>query len=110
MANLRSETTGDRMGAFRIIRNCIFSCALTIHIMYGSETIRHGRLCAPSAQVMREGGLSGAARRLGLSQPTVGRHIDALEAALGVASVRALAARPDADRRRRATSPRTSRR
>ncbi len=36
-------------------------------------------------EVMREGGLSGAARRLGLSQPTVGRHIDALEAALGVA-------------------------
>ena len=35
--------------------------------------------------VMREGGLSGAARRLGLSQPTVGRHIDALEAALGAA-------------------------
>ena len=37
------------------------------------------------AEVMREGGLSGAARRLSLSQPTVGRHIDALEAALGVA-------------------------
>ena len=36
-------------------------------------------------EVMRGGGLSGAARRLGLSQPTVGRHIDALEAALGVA-------------------------
>jgi DNA-binding transcriptional LysR family regulator len=36
-------------------------------------------------EVMREGGLSGAARRLALSQPTVGRHIDALEAALGVA-------------------------
>jgi DNA-binding transcriptional LysR family regulator len=35
--------------------------------------------------VMREGGLSGAARQLGLSQPTVGRHIDALEAALGAA-------------------------
>ena len=33
-------------------------------------------------EVMREGGLSGAARRLGFSQPTVGRHIDALEAAL----------------------------
>ncbi len=36
-------------------------------------------------EVMREGGLSGAARRLALSQPTVGRHIDALEASLGVA-------------------------
>jgi DNA-binding transcriptional LysR family regulator len=34
--------------------------------------------------VSRDGSLSGAARRLGLTQPTVGRHIDALEAALGL--------------------------
>jgi len=34
--------------------------------------------------VVREGSLSGAARALGLTQPTIGRHIDALEAALGV--------------------------
>jgi DNA-binding transcriptional LysR family regulator len=34
--------------------------------------------------VMGEASLSGAARRLSLSQPTVGRHIDALEEALGV--------------------------
>jgi DNA-binding transcriptional LysR family regulator len=33
-------------------------------------------------EVSRDGSLSGAARRLGLTQPTVGRHIDALEAAL----------------------------
>lgn len=33
--------------------------------------------------VMTERSLSGAARALGLSQPTVGRHVDALEAALG---------------------------
>lgn len=33
--------------------------------------------------VLAEGSLSGAARRLGLSQPTVGRHVEALEAALG---------------------------
>jgi DNA-binding transcriptional LysR family regulator len=36
-------------------------------------------------EVMRDGSLSGAARRLGVAQPTVGRRIDALEAALGVA-------------------------
>jgi DNA-binding transcriptional LysR family regulator len=35
-------------------------------------------------EVTRDGSLSGAARRLGLSQPTVGRHVDALEAALGL--------------------------
>jgi DNA-binding transcriptional LysR family regulator len=35
-------------------------------------------------EVVRDGSLSGAARRLGLTQPTVGRHIDALEQALGV--------------------------
>lgn len=33
--------------------------------------------------VLREGSLSGAARGLGLTQPTVGRHIAALEQALG---------------------------
>ncbi len=36
-------------------------------------------------EVVRDGSLSGAARRLGLTQPTVGRHIDALEDALGLA-------------------------
>jgi DNA-binding transcriptional LysR family regulator len=34
--------------------------------------------------VMRDGSLSGAARRLGLTQPTTGRHIDTLETALGL--------------------------
>jgi DNA-binding transcriptional LysR family regulator len=34
--------------------------------------------------VVRERSLSGAARALGLTQPTVGRHVDALEGALGV--------------------------
>lgn len=33
--------------------------------------------------VLREGSLSGAARRLGITQPTVGRHVDLLEAAFG---------------------------
>jgi len=35
-------------------------------------------------EVMRDGSLSGAARKLGLTQPTVGRHVDALESAIGV--------------------------
>ncbi len=34
--------------------------------------------------VLEEGSLSGAARALGLTQPTVGRHIEALETALGL--------------------------
>jgi DNA-binding transcriptional LysR family regulator len=34
--------------------------------------------------VLEEGSLSGAARALGLTQPTIGRHIDALEQALGL--------------------------
>lgn len=34
--------------------------------------------------VVAEGSLSGAARALGLSQPTLGRHVEALEQALGV--------------------------
>ncbi|MBV8633020.1 MAG: LysR family transcriptional regulator [Burkholderiaceae bacterium] len=35
--------------------------------------------------VMREGSLSGAARLLGITQPTAGRHLDALEAAMNMA-------------------------
>ena len=35
--------------------------------------------------VMREGSLSGAARLLGITQPTAGRHLDALEAAMDMA-------------------------
>lgn len=35
-------------------------------------------------EVVRDGSLSAAARRLALTQPTVGRHVDALEAALGI--------------------------
>lgn len=35
--------------------------------------------------VLREGSLSAAARSLGLTQPTIGRHIEALEAAFGSA-------------------------
>lgn len=50
--------------------------------------------------VMREATLSGAARRLSLTQPTVGRHIDALEEALGLSlftrSPQGLAPTPDA--------------
>lgn len=34
--------------------------------------------------VLQEGSLSGAARALGLTQPTIGRHIDALETAIGM--------------------------
>jgi len=34
--------------------------------------------------VLREGSLSAAARALGLTQPTVARHVDALEAAVGL--------------------------
>lgn len=35
-------------------------------------------------EVVRDGSLSGAARKLSLTQPTVGRHVDALEALLGL--------------------------
>jgi DNA-binding transcriptional LysR family regulator len=35
--------------------------------------------------VLQQGSLSGAARALGLTQPTVGRHVSALEAAFGLA-------------------------
>ncbi len=40
-------------------------------------------LCRSCLAVLQEGSLSGAARVLGSTQPSVGRHIDALEASLG---------------------------
>jgi DNA-binding transcriptional LysR family regulator len=33
--------------------------------------------------VLQHGSLSAAARELGLTQPTIGRHVDALEQAIG---------------------------
>ncbi|MFA7262957.1 MAG: LysR family transcriptional regulator [Caulobacter sp.] len=42
-------------------------------------------LYASFREVMRQGSLSAAARALGLTQPTLGRHVTALEAALGAA-------------------------
>jgi len=51
--------------------------------------------------VLEEGSLSGAARSLGLTQPTVGRHVEAVEAALGqtlfVRSQRGLTPTPAAE-------------
>jgi DNA-binding transcriptional LysR family regulator len=41
-------------------------------------------LCRSFLAVVREGSLSGAARALALTQPTVGRHIETFEARLGV--------------------------
>src|ERR1700727_1405886 len=41
------------------------------------------QLCRTLLAVLDEGSLSGAARTLGLTQPTVGRHIEALEAQCG---------------------------
>jgi DNA-binding transcriptional LysR family regulator len=35
--------------------------------------------------VLKEGSLSGAARELGVAQPTIGRHVSALEKSLGIA-------------------------
>ncbi|WNG19724.1 LysR family transcriptional regulator [Cystobacter fuscus] len=41
------------------------------------------QLCRSFLAVLDEGSLSGAARALGLTQPTIGRHVEALEQALG---------------------------
>ena len=44
-----------------------------------------GTVSHPSSEVLKEGSLSGAARALDIAQPTVGRHIAALEKSLGLA-------------------------
>jgi DNA-binding transcriptional LysR family regulator len=41
-------------------------------------------LCRTFLAVLETGSLSGAARALALTQPTIGRHVEALEAALGL--------------------------
>ena len=41
------------------------------------------QLCRSFLAVLEEGSLSGAARKLGLTQPTLGRHIESLEQVLG---------------------------
>jgi DNA-binding transcriptional LysR family regulator len=41
-------------------------------------------LCRSFLAVVRQGSLSGAARALGATQPTLGRHVEALETALGL--------------------------
>lgn len=51
----------------------------------GETTLPSWDLYRSYLAVLREGSLSGAARSLGLTQPTIGRHIEALEQALGLA-------------------------
>ena len=41
-------------------------------------------LCRSFSAVVTDGSLSAAARRIGYSQPTLGRHIEALEQQLGI--------------------------
>ena len=63
--------------------NCIYLLFRYI-FSYASTRTQVGSCCERSLEVVRDGSLSGAARRLGLTQPTVGRHVDALEVALGL--------------------------
>ena len=56
--------------------------------------------------VLDAGSLSGAARVLGTAQPTVGRHIEALEQGIGRRPpIHALAERPASDRSRSRPCP-----
>jgi DNA-binding MarR family transcriptional regulator len=60
--------------------------AISVAITRGyQKSARRTKVSAkPSfAALLAEGSLSGAARALGLTQPTVARHLDQLEAALG---------------------------
>ena len=50
-----------------------------------TETVPSWDLYRTFLDVVRDGSLSAAARRLGLTQPTVGRHIAALERSIGAA-------------------------
>jgi DNA-binding transcriptional LysR family regulator len=50
-----------------------------------AKTVASWDLYRTFLEVVRDGSLSAAARRLGLTQPTVGRHIAALERSIGAA-------------------------
>jgi DNA-binding transcriptional LysR family regulator len=55
-------------------------CICVIHLCM-TKTEPGWELFRTFLEVVRDGSLSGAARKLALTQPTVGRHIDALESA-----------------------------
>src|SRR6201992_112104 len=82
MACLLICWTGGRMaiaGLYEILWVCI--CVIRFCMIKrepGWELFR------TFLEVARDGSLSGAARKLALTQPTVGRHIDVLEAGLGL--------------------------
>jgi len=57
---------------------------LAIHLRMGENVAPSWDLYRSFLAVLRGGSLSAAARALGLTQPTVGRHIEALEQALGL--------------------------
>jgi DNA-binding transcriptional LysR family regulator len=75
------------------------TCIYVIHLCM-TQSEPGWELFRTFLEVARDGSLSGAARKLALTQPTVGRHIDALEAALGLSlfsrSPQGLAATPAA--------------
>ena len=75
----RSLLWSERCAAARLNEIAIIR-AVDIHIRMDSWDHYRSLLA-----VLSEGSLSGAARQLGLTQPTVGRHIEALETELGAA-------------------------
>jgi DNA-binding transcriptional LysR family regulator len=74
-----------RLGPYatRQIQKIVYFCRAAIHFRMTDPDPSWDAL-RTFFVVMREGTLSAAARRLKLTQPTVGRHIDSLEAALGI--------------------------
>ena len=92
--------------ATRNLRRCPDICASTFELHRSCQRTRQTKIdfvrivviqkCMPPRPaswdlyrtflgVVREGNLTAAARRLGLTQPTAGRHIAALESAVGTA-------------------------
>src|SRR6201996_4898899 len=65
------------------LKEIVLSCIHVIHFCMAKRE-PGWELFRTFLEVVRDGSLSGAARKLALTQPTVGRHIDALEAALGL--------------------------
>ncbi len=80
-----------------------YMCCFDIHFRMAQRE-PSWELLRTFLEVVRDGSLSGAARRLGLTQPTVGRHIDALESCPRPVAVHTLSARKPFRLRRRSIS------
>src|SRR6202051_154462 len=83
MAHLLNFCSMRTSIAIAVLDEIAITCIYAIHLCM-TQGEPGWELYRTFLEVVRDGSLSGAARKLSLTQPTVGRHVDALEASLGL--------------------------